>query len=300
MSESIDLQARVLEATVLHQTKIDADIRRAAEAKIWDEDNKYILGYLQQAVGVLAFPEVVEKQRSVLYQTKRYPKRPDRAEGMEIRPIRWIADNSETTQSQPARVRAAVGHAVLLSSRSEGVNGSLSEQGEDIQECFYALGLAVEVNDSFWFSSLFAKDPNAGSYKCGELYRLLTLEKYTNHVRRYNEAQFRAYCDDGLLADEEEHVAGYNRRANGMEGAFRRKMEEDFPKLTMQAQNDRQSQEVRDLILGQPTKRSTSYKEQLMPRVDISAIETHKDRLVLAEAFTSFLGQSDIVKGWIK
>lgn len=183
MSESIDLQARVLEATVLHQTKIDADIRRAAEAKIWDEDNKYILGYLQQAVGVLAFPEVVEKQRSVLYQTKRYPKRPDRAEGMEIRPIRWIADNSETTQSQPARVRAAVGHAVLLSSRSEGVNGSLNEQGEDVEECFYALGLAVEVNDSFWFSSLFAKDPNAGSYKCGALYRLLTLEKYTNHVR---------------------------------------------------------------------------------------------------------------------
>lgn len=299
MSESLDLRTQVLNSLAIKQAEVAAKIRRDAEAKIWDEDNKYILGYLQAAVGVLAFPELVEKQRDALHQMKRYPKSPDNAEGMEIRPIHWMADNSEATQSQRSKVRAVVGYAVLLSSRREGVNGSYLEQGEDVKECFYALGAAVEVDDSFWFSSLFAKDPRTGTYKCGSLYRLLTLEKYTNHVRNHNEARSRAFYSDGLLASDEQ-LEGYNRLATGMENSFRRKMEEDFPGTIMQAGNGRQSQEVHDLILGQPKEGDTTYREQLMPRVDVSAIEAVKDRLVLAEAFNSFLGQSDIVKGWLK
>lgn len=300
MSESLELQMRVLESLAISQAQVAAEISRTAEAKIWDEDNKYLLECLQTGVDILGFSSLVEGKRAVLHQVKHYPKNPVSPEGMEIRAINWIADNSETTQLQRSRVRAAVGHAVLLSSRKKGVNGSLEEQGEDIGECFYALNLALEVDDSLWFSSLFAKDPGVGSYACGSLYRLLTVEKYTDHVRKHNEARYNAFYYDGLFVDSGEQEAGYNRRATGMENSFRRKMEEDFPKLTMQAGNACQSQEVHDLIMGQPTKEAITYRDHLMPRVDTSAIETHKDILILAESFNTFLGQSDIVKGWLK
>lgn len=300
MSESLDLHTQVLRSLAAKQAQVDLEIRRVAEAKIWDEDNEYIVECLQAGADVLSFPDLVESKRALLHQVSRYPKKPNSSEGMEIRAIRWTADNSESTREQRSRVRAAVGHAVLLSSREKGVNGNYEEQGEDVGECFYALGLALEINESLWFSNLFAKDQSVDSYACGGLYRLLTNEKYTDHVRTHNEAQYNAGYYDGLLASDAAQLAGYNRHAQGMERAFRRKMEEDFPRLTMQAQDPSQSQEVHNLIMGQPTKEAITYREHLMPRVDTSAIETHRDILVLAESFNAFLGQSTIVKSWLR
>ena len=298
MSEGLDLHSQVVASVVNEQFRIAEKIRIEQEAKLWEEDNRQILEGLQTAVAELAFPKMVAIERNLLLETPSYPREEDgQSEGMEIRQINWIPDNSEDTQKQSRQVRAITGHAVLLSPRREGVNGDFQEPNEDVRDCFYALGTAVEVDGSFMFCGLFAADVKRNSYASGNLYRDLTMHRYTFAVQAYNAAQRNAFWENFAFEPKEDN--GYGLLIRGMERSFKRKMGE-IAMETTQAVNAERSQAVNNVILHDATKDSASYREHLRPLVDVSKTEMNINRMILAYNFDTFLSESTIVQGWFK
>jgi hypothetical protein len=292
----------------------DARLANQADQVAWCKDNLRVHDYLKLAVDGLNFPGLVDRQREILREL------PSFNDGqMALRTLSWIPDTSqETRNAKGQRIRAVYGHAVLLG--SEGVNGGLSGKKENIDSAFYALGVAVEEEDSeqLQFYQMTAPDKEQYGH---ELYNLLSEGKYESAILDYHRALKNARRNmDSAVPSIPMKVRGILKnfgrkitREEEMEVNFKRTMRE-IGETPTESSRVFITKSVNRLLLDHPpievptlrdqiwdgfTNRRRempvpTYAKHLQPLLDFDLVSSQQ---ALALQFDAFLRSDPIIRG---